>query len=492
MNKLKKRTIGFHIMIAAAVALCGGIASAIALYIRGVQLTTAVPAEQYRTETLSSGIAPNVAFHTPNHEGGGGFFYVPSLAALAPCTRHIPQPPAPVARSAVLIDAASGALLFEKNPDQSIPPASLTKLVAIYTAMQAVERGEISLTDTVTPPREAWAVNMPPGSSLMFLGQNQKVSVEELLLGMSVVSGNDAAVALAVHTAGSVPAFVKRMNKAIAALGLRNTHFEDSNGLSEYNYTTARDFARFSAVYVKKYPDHLQRFHSVREFSYPQPHNMLTPQTVIRQPATNTLLSALDGCDGIKTGFIYESGFNIALTAQRNGIRFIAVILGGAGKNSREGKTIREQNGTTLMEWAFSHFATVYARDFPLQAAPVPVIGAQEQANRTALLAQLSHPDGNNAAFTVPLSGKDFTYDTAAIHTRILLPLALSAPITAGQKIGRVQFWMETEDGERLLAEFPLVADKELKRGSRFRWKYDSLALKFRRFLRHEKRTGAS
>ena len=473
MTKTKSHRIGFFILIAATVAIGWIAASGIALYIRGTQLLTISAAEQ----ALQRYPIEDAAFSS---------IHTPALLHLASCTQGIPQPAAISARSAVVMDAASGALLFEKNPDQSIPPASLTKLVAMYTVMQAVERGKISLSDTITPPAESWAVNIPPGSSLMFLGKNQRVTVEELMRGMAVVSGNDAAVALAIHTAGSVETFVRQMNEAVAALGLQNTHFEDANGLSEYNCTTARDFVRFCAVYVRKYPDHLAQFHSLRELSYPQPHNMLKPQAIIRQPATNTLLGKLNGCDGIKTGFIYESGFNIALTAQRNGIRFIAVILGGAGKSMAEGKALREENGRILMEWAFAHFSTRYAQNFPLDIPAIPVVGAKEQANRTALLPLPDDPGGNGGAFTVPLSGTELNgtaENIAEIHSRILVPGALAAPIAEGEKIGKVQFFTEDEGRPLVLAEFPLIANKTLEKGSVLRWKYDNLALKLHRFL---------
>ena len=482
MTKTKSHRIGFFILIAATVAIGWIAASGIALYIRGTQLLTILPREQARQDA-AFGVDITAARDFLGNEARRSF-HTPPLLHLAPCTQGIPQPAAISARSAVVMDAVSGALLFEKNPDQSISPASLTKLVAMYTVMLAVERGKISLSDTITPPAESWAVNIPPGSSLMFLGKNQRVTVEELMRGMAVVSGNDAAVALAIHTAGSVETFVRQMNEAVAALGLQNTHFEDANGLSEYNRTTARDFARFCAVYVRKYPHHLAQFHSLQELSYPQQHNMLKPQAIIRQPATNTLLSKLDGCDGIKTGFIYESGFNIALTAQRNGIRFIAVILGGAGKSMAEGKALREENGTILMEWAFSHFSTRYAQDFPLDMPVVPVVGAKEPASRTALLPQLADPSGNGGAFTVPHSEPGETVpNTAEIHSRIFAAGVIAAPITAGQKIGKVRFFTEYEGKTLLLAEFPLIANKTLEKGSVLRWKYDNLALKLHRFL---------
>ena len=273
------------------------------------------------------------------------------------------------------------------------------------------------------------------------------------------------------------------MNETVAALGLQNTHFEEPSGLSEYNRTTARDFARFSAAYIRKYPEHLKQFHAVRELSYPQPHNMLTAQQTIRQQATNTLLTQLEGCDGLKTGFIYESGFNIALTAQRNGIRFIAVILGGAGRSSREGKAIREKNGKALMEWAFTHFFTVNAQDFPLSASAIPVLGAKKQSDKTAFIPLLADPTGNSAAFTIPLSENGLTSGNA-VYSRVLLPAVFYAPIAAGQKLGKVQFLRQTDTHEQLLAEYPLIADRTVEQESTLRLKYDSLTFKLWRLFR--------
>lgn len=474
------------------------------LYIRAAQLLTYVPNEQKMEGAVyasqNSGLhaaalysvdqpySVHSAVKTSFRQRYTGRITPPPLSQCVPCTHGIPQPPVIQARSAVVLDAASGALLFEKNPDISIPPASLTKLVTMYTVMQAIENGEIGLTDTISPPSQSWARNLPRGSSLMFLGDGQQVSVEELLQGLAVVSGNDAAIALAIHTAGSVAAFVKRMNAVVKGLGLQHTHFEDPNGLSEYNHTTARDFARFSAVYVREYPEHLQCFHSLRQFSYPQQHNMLKPQITIRQTATNTLLWKLSGCDGLKTGFIYESGFNIALTAQRNGCRFIAVILGGVGATMEEGKRIREANGITLMEWAFTHFSTQYAHNFSLHIPIVPVIGGQEPANKTAVRPLLTDPRGQHGAFTAPFLNSYISQDSAEhipIEARVSVYEVLSAPIKMGEKIGTVAFFIKSKEGERVLAVFPLVADKTVNTGSTLRWKYDNLALKLYRTFIH-------
>ena len=403
---------------------------------------------------------------------------LPTLERLAPCTKGAASPPSIAARAAVLIDAQSGDLLFEKNPNQSIPPASLTKLVTIYTAMQAIEKGEISLTDIVIPPPESWASNIPPGSSLMFLDKDQQLTVEELLLGMSVVSGNDAAIALAIHTSGSVQAFVKRMNTIVREMGLTDTHFEEPSGLDEHNRTTARDFARFSYKYIQKYPENLQKFHAVLHFTYPKPANLLRSQSAqpIHQYATNTLLAQLPGCDGIKTGFIDESGFNISLTAQRNGVRFIAVILGGHGKTAQQGKMIRNQNGTSLLEWAFSAFSTASLEAIPITCPAIPVLGGSKAGSFSAIAPRIALPATDTAAFTILKEGSAHETPTDTIKPRIILPLYLAAPVAAGEKIGRVELMQKHGTQEYCVAVFPLVANKSIQRGNSLYWKFDHLA----------------
>ncbi|MGP1454166.1 MAG: D-alanyl-D-alanine carboxypeptidase family protein [Treponema sp.] len=404
---------------------------------------------------------------------------LPSLEHIAPCTKGAIPPPAIAARSAVLIDAHSGDLLFEKNPNQSIPPASLTKLVAIYTAMQAIEKGEIHLTDLVTPPPASWASNIPPGSSLMFLGKDQQLTVEELLLGMSVVSGNDAAIALAIHTAGSVQAFVKRMNTIVQEMGLTDTYFAEPSGLDEHNRTTARDFARFSYKYIQKYPENLQKFHAILHFSYPKPTNLLQPQSAqpaIHQYATNTLLERLPGCDGIKTGFIDESGFNISLTAQRNGIRFIAVILGGHGKTAQQGKMIRNQNGTSLLEWAFSTFSTASLEAIPIAFPSIPVLGGNKAGSSFAITPLIALPPTDTAAFTVLKESTARKAPVGTIKPRIILPLYLAAPVSAGEKIGRIELMQKHGAQEYCVAVFPLIANTSIQQGNSLYWKFDHLA----------------
>lgn len=366
---------------------------------------------------------------------------------------YLPQPQAEhvasgiSATAAILIDAITGDILLEKNADFPIPPASMTKIVAMYTALKAVDLGEISLDDRVDLPPESWAVNIPAGSSLMFLDHGQLVTVRELLLGMSVVSGNDAAIAIAYHVSGSVPAFIERMNQEMQRIGLVNTRFVEPSGLSEYNMTTAREFAQFARIYIAEYPHTLSDFHSKTEFAYPLAQNLPTGKfdTPIWQRGTNRLLGLLKGCDGLKTGFIYESGYNLALTAKRNGTRLLSITLGGAGRGSFEGNQNRVKDGTNLMEWGFSHFSTIH----PTKTRPVPLRVWKGQSVGLCLIPV------EDPAITSPsyITEKDLTQ-------QIWHPAHIEAPVEAGTPLGIIEY----REGNKVVKTIDLIADRNVEK----------------------------
>ncbi len=384
---------------------------------------------------------------------GGGTETLPSARNLSTVIN---------ARSAILVDAATGSVLFEKNADEPIPPASMTKLVAMYTAFHAAERGEISFDDVIVPPPESWAVNVPAGSSLMFLGQEQRVSVRELLTGMAVASGNDAAIALAIHVSGSVPAFIERMNSEMRMLGLSKTRFVEPSGLSESNLTTAREFADFSLVYIRDYPEALRAFHAQRAISYPMPWNLPADGTEspVTQNATNRLLGMLEGCDGLKTGFINESGYNLSLTAERNGDRFISVTLGGPGTGSTEGNRLRIQDGQNLMEWAFGNFLTV--RTEAVRPVIMPVWGGKQESIRLI--------PARSASFTAPAGIRTAL---PALVRRLVITGQVTAPVDAGEELGRMDYSL----GGTVVHSVPLVADRGSEKAGPVRRLVDRAAL---------------
>ena len=182
------------------------------------------------------------------------------------------------AASAILIDTQTGSILFEKNADALIPPASMTKLVEMYVVFEAVEKGEVSLDDIVPLPPQSWAINLPRDASIMFLAEGQRVTLNELLLGLAIASGNDASIAVANYICGNMEDFVERMNRVVEGLGLTHTHFVESSGYSELNVTTAREFAAFSRVYINRFGYALQNYHSQNVLRYPQQHNLAPNQ----------------------------------------------------------------------------------------------------------------------------------------------------------------------------------------------------------------------
>jgi len=361
------------------------------------------------------------------------------------------------AQSAVLIDTATGCILFEKNADRIIPPASMTKLVVMYIAFEEIASGHISLKDIVPIRPDSYARNLPFDASRMFLNAGQTVTLEELLTGMAVDSGNDAAIAVAEYISGSVDKFVERMNSEVQAMGLIHTRFTEPSGYSETNLTTAREFGAFATMYVTKFPQALADFHSRREFSYPLPKNLpgFAPEKVkpIKQENTNRLLGVLEGCDGIKTGFIYESGYNLALTAQRNGTRFLSVTMGGPGRGGIQGNTWRIRDGTTLMEWAFSSFADYKAGK---QSYTVPVPGGKGKFVHLI-------PVRQSDTLTVPfISGNSPRQSAESVTVAAELPLYLSGKVEAGAVYGMLTYKL----GSTVLEKIPLAADRDIQKGN--------------------------
>ena len=375
--------------------------------------------------------------------------------------------------SAILIDAATGSILYEKNADAVIPPASMTKLVVMYVVFQEIATGRISLDDVVPLPPESWAINAPPQSSLMFLAEGQIVTLRELLLGLAVASGNDAAMAVAHYVSGSVDAFVQRMNREMELLGLEKTRFVEPSGYSELNLTTPREFAAFARVYLSRYPESLENFHSQPSISYPQEHNLAEwhkgegKNQPIFQQSTNKLLGVLPGCDGLKTGFIYESGYNLSLTAQRGKTRFISITMKGPGTGSVEGNRYRVADGTTLMEWAFSCFATHFKQN--IKPVSVPVLGGGK--NKVSVVPAHTTP------LTVPALFKEQSPSMAAsaITTQISIPAYVHAPLQTGDVVGKVTYVL----GDVVLEEVPLIAVTSVEKGNGFKQLVDKLALKF-------------
>jgi D-alanyl-D-alanine carboxypeptidase (penicillin-binding protein 5/6) len=375
------------------------------------------------------------------------------------------------ARAAVLMDAATGMILFEKNADDQIPPASLTKLMTMYVAEKEAEKRGISLDEPAKLPRQSWAENQPPRSSLMFLEQGHVVSLNELFLGMAIPSGNDAAVAVALNFSPTINAFARMMNREAAEIGMKDTVFVEPSGISEENLTTARDFAVFCREYLRLYPENLKKYHSVTQFAYPKVSNLRPSlqnkvETIV-QGNHISLIYSFDGVDGLKTGYIDESGYNIALTAERSGTRFIAVILGvSASLGSRWGVRARDADGEALLTWAFNNFKTVRPE--------IPAIPPARVWKGALNHVPLAVPE-TARALTVLADRSDHIRCEIAVYE-------LTAPLPAGFPAGNVEFF---DDNERI-ARAELLTSEEIVTGNFFKRLWDSICLFFLNLTRRQ------
>ncbi len=345
----------------------------------------------------------------------------------------------------------------------------------MHLALQDVAMGKVKL-DTVVPiPRAAWAINQSWGSSLMFLGPGQRVTLKELLLGLSVCSGNDAAVAVALFLSPSIHDFAHRMNAEVQRLGLIHTNFVEPSGISEQNSTTAREFAIFCRYYINQHPEALQEYHSVREFAYPKAENVAeayrdNPRTIV-QTNRNLLLDTLPGVDGLKTGYIIESGYNIALTAKRDETRFLAVLLGGPGKSSLHGGQIRAEDGAKLIEWGFENYKTLKVS---LPQLPEPKIWKGKENKAKLVLADQPLAaqtgiviDSKNVLFTVKKQrGLD-------VRRRVELVEPLIAPLDAGTIVGQ----LVVTDTVGILKQIPIEVARPIPQGNIFKRIWDSILL---------------
>jgi D-alanyl-D-alanine carboxypeptidase (penicillin-binding protein 5/6) len=366
-------------------------------------------------------------------------------------------------QAAVMIDAETGTVIYAKNAFDEIPPASLAKLMTMHLVLNEINEGRAALDDVVPIGKESWAQNQPPRSSLMFLAPGQTVTLREIMLGLAVPSGNDAAVAAALYLASSVDDFAKMMTREARRMGLLKTRFVEPSGISEDNMTTAADFTAFCMEYLRLHPYSLSEFHSVRDFAYPKSVNV--PEALRNDPRTivqlnrNNLLGVFPGVDGLKTGYIDEAGYNIALTARRNDTRFIAVILGApAGPG---GVRIRDRDGERLLSWAFENFKTVRPEIPRLENVKLWKGRDKQVSLRLA----------GSLAFTAPLDRAASLRYAARINEPLIAPLPASYPVG----------WFVLADDKGELRRVQLVTAREYQQGNIFKRIWHSIRLLFRR-----------
>ena len=367
------------------------------------------------------------------------------LAASVVAQPGIIKPPDIAARGYVLMDADTLQVLAERDGDVTLPPASLTKIMTSFVAAAELESGRISLTDQVPVSVNAWRTQ----GSRMFIREGTEVSLDDLLHGIIIQSGNDASVAVAEYIAGAEDAFAGMMNDHAARIGMVNTHFANSTGLpNEAQHSTARDMALLTRALIRRFPDHYA-IYSQRQFKYND----------IEQPNRNRLLWRDRTVDGVKTGHTDAAGYCLVASAERNGMRLISALMGA------ETEPIRVRETQKLLQYGFRYFETrkLYDADAPLQAAEVWYGEAKEVAIGVA-----------EPIFATIQRGR---YDE--LEATLDLPRALEAPIAIGQQFGELRVTLDDE----LIASAPLIAQEAVAQSGFFSRMFEGVYLFFKEFI---------
>jgi D-alanyl-D-alanine carboxypeptidase (penicillin-binding protein 5/6) len=382
--------------------------------------------------------------------GAAALAQTPTLnAPAAPAVAQapiIPAPPAVAARAWILLDAGTGKVITEHNADERLAPASLTKMMTGYVLSEAIRTGKVKWEDTVRITPNSWAQNpLFTGSSLMWVDINSDVSYRDLYYGLVISSGNDASVAIAEGLAGSEDAFADLMNQQATRLGLANTHFVNSHGLPHpEHYTTARDLATLSRAMIADHPQDYAVY-AQTHYSY----------NSIRQMNRNELLGE-PGVDGIKTGHTEEAGYCLVSSAERDGMRLVAVVLGTASRAART------EESRKLLGYGFRFYETPQVLAAGTQVAEVRVwSGAAETVGLGVAQA---------VRVTVP-RGRAGELKAMAID----IERGIEAPIAAGQVLGQVSVTL----GEEELLRVPLVALQAVEEAGFFTRFWDTLVLFF-------------
>lgn len=361
----------------------------------------------------------------------------PSTAAI------IPRPPDIAATSYILMDAKTGQILIEENADEALPPASLTKIMTAYIVEEEIINGNLSLDTEVHISEKAWRME----GSKMFVGVDTRVSVEDLLRGIIIQSGNDASVAVAEHIAGSEDAFADMMNQYAEVLGMTQSFFMNSSGLDTelyYNTMSARDLAILARATIVRHPE-FYPLYAEREFTYND----------IRQSNRNTLLFRDRNVDGLKTGWTEAAGYCLVASAERDGMRLVSVVMGTASEEARAVETQK------LLTYGFRYYETHKLYDSGQILTNVPVWSGKQNAVDLGITEEVyvTIPRGQAEAMTA-------TVDVDEV---------IQAPLENGQIMGVVNVVLDNN----LYYTGDVIAMQSVERAGLFKRFVDWLSLLF-------------
>lgn len=354
----------------------------------------------------------------------------------------IPAAPQIAAKSYLLMDANTGDVIVEHNGDLQLPPASLTKMMSTYVASHELAKNNIHLNDEVRVSINAWKAE----GSRMFIKEGTTVSVEQLLKGIIIQSGNDATIALAEHIAGSESAFADYMNRYASNIGMTHTHFSNATGWPAPDHvTTATDLAKLARGIINEFPDHYV-WYSEKEFTY----NNIT------QPNRNLLLWRDPSVDGIKTGHTQDAGYCLVASAKKDDMRLISVVMGTASEEARAGES------QTLLTYGFRFYQTLTLLEKNKEITKTKLwMGKQNEVKLGVL---------DNVLATIP-RGKQGLVETAFVVNK-----TIKAPVKTGDALGTLTLTLEG----KILNTLPLVALEDVEKGNIFKQLIDYVILLFK------------
>ena len=368
------------------------------------------------------------------------------LAAWLPVAQAVdlPTPPQVAARAWLLMDTQSGQIVQGLAVDERVEPASLTKLMTAYVVFAAIKEKRIALIQTVPVSERAWKA----GGSRMFIEPRKPVTVEELIHGMIIQSGNDACIALAELVAGSEEMFAQLMNKEAQRLGMKNTSFMNSTGLPDpKHFTTARDLATLAATLIRDFPEQYGKYYSMKEYRY----NNITQQN------RNRLLWLDPNVDGMKTGFTDNAGYCLIASAKRGSRRLLSVVLGTASDS------MRAQESQKILNFGFQFYDSVRLYEKGQTVSTIKVWkGSLSELNAGSLQGDIT--------ISVPRGSAD------RIKAEFVAMEPIVAPVSAGQRVGIVKVTLEGKP----IAEYPVVALENIAVAGIFGRTWDSVRLWFK------------
>ncbi len=346
------------------------------------------------------------------------------------------------AKHAILVEYETGAVLFEKAADERFPPASMAKMMTLYILFEQLKSGALGLESTTRVSREAWKRWAGSEGSLMFLSPGEEVTVEQLIRGIIVSSGNDACTVVAEMLAGTEDAFAEWMNAKAAELGMTNSRFRNASGWpAPDQYTTARDLAILAARTIRDFPEYYH-YYSEKTFTHGKDFRTGKP---ITQRNRNLLLWRMEGADGLKTGHTRAAGYGLTASAERGGRRLITVVSGVRSESARA------REAQALLEYGFRAFKT-----YRLFAAGEPVVEADVWLGEEAAV-----PLVLEEPLVLTLSRRD----RAGLKVKLRYTNPVPAPIRAGEKLGEVELvWPSLDEPRRI----PLIAGRAVRQVSGF------------------------